>query len=186
MRHRFRSGVILTELVITTAISLVLVSAIGVLLISGNRTWQQTYDSAHKQIKQDAQAVTVTFGSMGRKSNRLGYIIYNININGNTFTPAVPTTSNPEEVVSGDAVEFRYWDVKLDETDSHDLIDVQKTATAYALFYLEGNQLKVDYGRIRRVPCRAVTAAKTPLQPRRFLQKMLAPTRVLVLLAIQP
>ena len=142
MRHRFRSGVILTELVITMAISLVLVSAIGVLLISGNRTWQQTYDSAHKQIKQDAQAVTVAFGSMGRKSNRLGYIIYNININGNTFTPAVPTTSNPEEVVSGDAVEFRYWDVKLDETDSHDLMDVTKNSNSLCPFLSRGRPVE--------------------------------------------
>jgi hypothetical protein len=81
---------------------------------------------------------------MGRKANRLGYIIYNIN--GSTFTPAVPSTSNPQEVVSGNAVEFRFWDVELDETDSHKVMDVQKTATAYALFYLSGNELKVDYG----------------------------------------
>jgi len=49
-------------------------------------------------------------------------------------------------VVSGDAVEFRYWDVELDSEDSHQLMDVTKTATAYALFYLEGDTLKVDYG----------------------------------------
>jgi hypothetical protein len=47
-------------------------------------------------------------------------------------------------VVSGDAVEFRYWDVDLDASDSHDLMDVTKTATAYALFYLDGDRLKVD------------------------------------------
>jgi hypothetical protein len=43
-------------------------------------------------------------------------------------------------------VEFRYWDVELDKTDSHNLIDVAKIATAYALFYLDGDKLKVDYG----------------------------------------
>jgi len=144
IRHIFRSGVILTELVVTMTISLILVSAVGVLLVSANWTWQQTYNSAHKKIKQDAQAIMITFGIMGRKANRLGYIIYNIN--GNTFTPAVPTTSNPEEVVFGDAVEFRFWDVEFDATDSHDLMDVTKTATAYALFYLDGDQLKIDYG----------------------------------------
>lgn len=144
MGHRFRSGVILTELVVAMTISLILVSAVGVLLISGNRSWQQTYNSAHKKIKQDAQAVTVAFGSIGRKANRLNYIIYNID--GSTFTPAVPQGAEPEEVVSGDAVEFRYWDVEFDETDSYGLMDVTKTATAYALFYLDGDQLKVDYG----------------------------------------
>jgi len=142
--HRLRSGLILTELVVTMVISLVLVSAIGALLASGNRTWQRTYNSAHKKIKQDAQAVTIAFGSMGRKANRLGYVIYNTN--GDTFTPAVPRTLEPQEVVSGDAVEFRFWDVEFDETDSHELMDVTKIATAYALFYLDDNQLKVDYG----------------------------------------
>jgi hypothetical protein len=81
---------------------------------------------------------------MGRRSNRLGYTIYEVN--GGTFTPAAPVTSDPQEVVSGDAVEFRYWDVGLDSTDSSDLMDPTKTATAYALFYLEGDALKVDYG----------------------------------------
>lgn len=142
--HRFRLGVILTELVVTMTISLVLVSAIGVLLVSSNWTWLQTYNSAHKKIKQDAQAVTVAFGSMGRKANRLGYIIYNIN--GSTFTPAVPQGTGPEEVVSGDAVEFRFWDVEFDEDDSYGLMDVTKIATAYVLYYLDDDQLKVDYG----------------------------------------
>ncbi len=35
---------------------------------------------------------------------------------------------------------------QLDSTDSHNLLDPDKTATAYALFYLDGNVLKVDYG----------------------------------------
>jgi hypothetical protein len=144
MGHRFRSGVTMVELVVTMTISLILVLAIGGLLVSGNRTWQRTYNSAHKKIKEDADDVTIAFGSMGRKANRLGYIIYNIN--GSTFTPAVPSTSNPQEVVSGNAVEFRFWDVELDETDSHKVMDVTKTATAYALFYLKDGQLKVDYG----------------------------------------
>jgi hypothetical protein len=62
------------------------------------------------------------------------------------FTLSVAQGPNPEEVVSGDAVEFRYWDVELDPEDSHDLMDVTKTATAYALFYLDGDELRVDYG----------------------------------------
>jgi len=43
-------------------------------------------------------------------------------------------------------VEFRYWDVPLDSSDSHNLMDASKLATAYALFYLDGHRLKVDYG----------------------------------------
>lgn len=146
-------GFTLIELVITTVIALTLILTVGVLLVGGNRAWQKTYESAHKKIKQDAQALTVAFGSMGRRANRLynkddlsrsGYVIYKVN--GSNFTPAVPVTKNPQEVVSGSAVEFRYWDVELDKTDSHNLLDVTKAATAYALFYLDGSKLKLDYG----------------------------------------
>ena len=142
--RRFRSGITLVELVITIIIAPILVLGVGTLLVSGHRAWQQTYDSAHKQIKEDARAVAVAFGNIGRKANRLDYTLYDII--GSTFIPAVPQTSEPEEVVSGDAVEFRYWDVELDVDDTYDLMDVTKTATAYVLFYIDGDQLKVDYG----------------------------------------
>jgi len=144
MKYRFRPGFTLMELVITMLISPTLALVVGILLVSGNRAWLRTFNSAHKKIKQDAQAVTIAFESMARKTNRLGYTIYEVN--GNVFTAAVPKTSNPQEVVSGNAVEFRYWNVALDKTDSYNVMDVTKTATVYALFYLDGNQLKVDYG----------------------------------------
>ena len=139
-----RSGLSIIELVITMAISTMLISVVGILLVSGQRAWNRTYNSAHKQIKEDAQDVMITFSSIGRKSNRIDYTIYDIS--GSTFTAAVAQTANPEEVVSGDAVEFRYWDVELDASDSHQLMDVTKTATAYALFYLDDDKLKIDYG----------------------------------------
>jgi len=62
-----------------------------------------------------------------------------------SFIPVGPETGS-EEILYADAVEFRYWDVELDSEDSHGLMDVTKTATAYALFYLDGDELKVDYG----------------------------------------
>ncbi|MCJ7730404.1 MAG: hypothetical protein MUO27_11085 [Sedimentisphaerales bacterium] len=151
--RKFGCGFTLTELVITTVIALTLILAVGTLLVGGQRAWQNTYNSAHKKIKQDASTVTISFGCMGRRSNRLytpldlahsGYVLYKVN--GGNFTPAVPVTQSPQEVVSGDAVEFRYWNVELDKTDSQNLLDVKKTATAYALFYLDGDKLKVDYG----------------------------------------
>lgn len=141
----FRSGLTLMELVIAMAMNIIVLLAVGSLLVGGNRAWLNTYNSANKKMKDDALATTIAFGSMGRKANRIDYTIYKIN--GSTFTPALPITSDPEEVVSGDAVEFRYWDVGLDKTDSHDLMDFTKTATAYALFYIDGDQLKVDYGQ---------------------------------------
>lgn len=143
-RYKFRFGFTIVELVITIAVATVLVLAVGVLLASGHRAWRRTYDSAHKKIKVDALTTMLAFGSMGRRSNRISYTIYETD--GTTFTPAVPVTAEPEEVVSGDAVEFRYWDVGLDSEDSQDLMDVTKTATAYALFYLDDGILRVDYG----------------------------------------
>ena len=143
-RRKIRSGVNIMELVITMAISAILVLVVGVLLVSGQRAWHKTYNSAHKQIKQDAYNIMVRFSSMARQANRLNYVIYDIT--GSTFTPAGPVTEDAEEVVSGDAVEFRYWDVELDQDDTHELMDVTKMATAYALFYIDGDKLKVDYG----------------------------------------
>lgn len=143
-RYKFQSGLTVIELIIAMMINLIVVMAIGTLLIGGDRAWQHSYNSANKKLKQDALATTMAFGSIGRKANRLNYIIYNGD--GSNFTPALPQTGEPQEVVSGDAVEFRYWDVDLDKTDSHDLMDFSKMATAYAFFYLDGDQLKVDYG----------------------------------------
>ncbi|MHC4631776.1 MAG: PulJ/GspJ family protein [Planctomycetota bacterium] len=142
--RRCRGGFTLMELVVTMLISPTLALVVGILLVSGNRAWLRTFNATQNEIKQDAQAVTITFEKMARKTNRLGYTIYKVN--GNVFAPAVPKTSNPQEVVFGDAVEFRYWNVALDKTDSYNVMDVTKTATAYALFYLDGNQLKLDYG----------------------------------------
>ena len=136
-------GFTLVELVVTIIVAVVLVPVVGVLLIGGHRAWCNTYDSAHKKIKQDAQAVMLALGNMGRKSNRLSYKIYNIE--GSTFTEAEPEGTG-QEVVSGDAVEFRYWDVGLDAEDSQELMDVTKTATAYALFYIDGDTLMIDRG----------------------------------------
>lgn len=142
--RKFDSGITLVELVVTMLIASMLVLVVGVLVVNGQRGWNKIYNSAHKQIKQDSQAVMIRFGSMGRKANRLGYTIYDVA--GSAFTPAVPQTSDPKEVVFGDAVEFRYWDVELDSEDTHKLMDVTNTGTAYALFYLDADQLKVDYG----------------------------------------
>lgn len=143
MNSRFRSGLTMVELITAMMINVVVIMAVGVLLAGGHRTWQHTYDSANKKMRQDALAATVAFESIGRKSNRLSYRIYEVN--GDAFTPAVAKTSD-EEIVSGDAVEFRYWDVALDKADSYNLMDVTKIATAYALFYLEDGKLMLDYG----------------------------------------
>jgi len=129
---------------ISTVASGIIMLAMGVLFVSGNRAWQKTYAAANSATKQDAMAVSLVFGSIGRRANRLDYMLYTMS--GDTLRLALPETSDPEEVVWADAVEFRYWDVPFDDLDSYGLVDVAKTATAYALFYIEDGRLKVDYG----------------------------------------
>lgn len=151
---KFRSGLTMIELVTTMAISLILMLVVGILLVSSAQGWQQNYDKAHKQIKQNANEVMLAFETIGRMANRGDYRIFNVV--GNNYTVATSGTPNVETVVSGSAVEFRYWDVALDSTDSHNLMDVSKTATAYAFFYFQNGSLKVDYGHL---PPGAVPAA---------------------------
>jgi hypothetical protein len=149
------TGFTLIELAVTTLISLILVLAVGIVVVGGQRAWQCTYNTANKKIKQDAETVMITFGNVGRKSNQPKCAFSGgesplYHVSSSNFTPAVPAGLDP--VVFGDAVEFRYWDVGLDTTDSHRLMDNAKRATAYALFYIEHNytkdvnELKVDYG----------------------------------------
>jgi prepilin-type N-terminal cleavage/methylation domain-containing protein len=147
MGHNSRKsypGFTLLEMMFTVLISSILVLVVGVLIVSGSRSWQQTYTTAHRQTEEDATAVTMAFGNIGRMSNRANYVVYTKT--GSTFTPAVSPTPTVDTVVSGNAVEFRYWNVNLDTNDTYGLMNIAKTATAYALFYLDNGQIKVDYG----------------------------------------
>jgi hypothetical protein len=134
----------MVELVIAMALSMIVVMAIATLLASGHQSWQRIFNTVHGDIKTQAQDIMLTFSAVGRKSNTKDYHLYTQN--GNNFTPAIPTGAQAEEVVTADAVEFRYWDLPLNQSDSHNLMDTSKTATAYALFYLDDDELKVDYG----------------------------------------
>jgi len=135
---------VLVELIVSSLMAVILVVTVGLLLDGSSRAWLRTYESAHGGVPQNAEVIMTTFGSLGRRSNRACYCLYRVN--EGVFTPALPEPGYPDSVVSGTAVEFRYWDVPLDASDSHNLMDPAKPATAYALFYLDGHQLKVDYG----------------------------------------
>ena len=139
-----RQGFTLVEMIVAMIINMIIISGVGILMVGGNRAWQKCYNSANHQIKQDALATTLEFGNVGRKSNRLSYTIYKRE--GDTYFKALPQTKNPVEVVSGEAVEFGYWDSRLDSSDSQNLMDKTKLATAYAFFYIDDKKLKVDYG----------------------------------------
>jgi hypothetical protein len=134
----------MVELLVSSIVAVILVFTVGLLLNGSSRAWLQTYQSIHGSNNEGAQALIATFGSVGRRANRASYFLYRIN--QGVFTPALPEAGHPDSVVCGAAVEFRYWDVPLDASDSHNLMDPAKLATAYALFYLDGHRLKVDYG----------------------------------------
>lgn len=140
-RYKFRVGLSLVELVITIVISSIIALSVGVLLIGGQRSWQQTYEDANSKMRQDSYAIMSAFGSVGRKSNRLGYTLYSQT--GSAFHEAEPEHGGGTEIVYGDAVEFRYWSSSVPTSD---LLDVTNTGTDYAFFYVDSGKLKVDYG----------------------------------------
>jgi prepilin-type N-terminal cleavage/methylation domain-containing protein len=149
----FCSGFTLVELMLAVLISSIVVLVVGVVVVAGVHNWVQTYNAANEQTMEDATDVAVAFGSIGRMSNRFnnaipsqaqGYMFYTYN--GSTFTPVPAPTGNGDTVVWGDAVEFRYWNVSLDTNDTYGLMNPAIIATTYALFYIDSNQLKVDYG----------------------------------------
>jgi len=146
--YKSRSGFTMIDVVITIVVTVVLVPVVGALLVSGHRAWSNTYNFAHKKIKQDAQTVMLTFGSIGRMSNQhprkldqseYGYAIYEIA--GSSFSVVQPE-GNEKQVITGDAVEFIYWDTELDA----ELMNKDTIGTAYALFYIDGDKLMLDRG----------------------------------------
>jgi hypothetical protein len=138
--RRHRSGFTLTELISASAMSVVIAMVVGMLMFVGHRNWLDAFHDSTNGIRVEALETVITFGIMGRKSNKVDYRVYNRQ--GSTFVRTLPPPDMPEAVVVGQAVEFRYWDVPL----SVDLVDTEKTGTAYVLFYLDSDSLKMDYG----------------------------------------
>jgi hypothetical protein len=67
-------------------------------------------------------------------------------VSNNKFVRVQPSPSNPTYPivpVSGDAVEFRYWNELIPDAT---LMDPCKTATAYMLIYRNGDKLMADRG----------------------------------------
>jgi prepilin-type N-terminal cleavage/methylation domain-containing protein len=139
-RRRLSKGLTLTELMAVMAVTSIIVLIISTLLVASQRQWSKTYAYANNSIESDAFLTMVKYGIMGRKSNKNDYVVYKV-VNG-AYVKALPPQGSPTSIVAGDAVEFRYWDGDF----SGDLLDPAKTATAYAFYYLDGAQLKLDTG----------------------------------------
>jgi prepilin-type N-terminal cleavage/methylation domain-containing protein len=136
------AGLTLIELMIAITISLIVVLLVGILLESGQKSWARAFTYANSETQLEALTTTITFGKIGRQSNRQDYKIYEV-LDGPRFFPAA-APANPDEVITGQAVEFHYWDKELE--DHPEIMDTSISGTAYALFYLDGNKLKLDIG----------------------------------------
>ncbi len=139
IQNQRADGLTLIELVMAiAAVSIVMLTA-ALLAQSGYRGWNKAFNDANCETRLGALDVMTALGAIGRKSNKINYRLYTVN--SGVYQTAVPSAS-PDEIVTGQAVEFRYWDTELDA----DIMDPDISATAYALFYLDGDRFKVDYG----------------------------------------
>ena len=135
-KRRLSGGVALIEVVMAAAISMIPITAIVVLLITGQRNWRSGYNLANRQIEIDGQAAAVIFGRVGRKSDYDNCKISHL-------------TKLTQKLICGEMVEFRYWGNKRTKFVSSGGAS-GAGPTEYARFYLDeddGNgELKVDYG----------------------------------------
>ncbi len=138
---KIRNGFTLVESIVAMAAASIVMLSAAILVSSGYRGWNQTFNNTNLESRLGALDTMIALGAVGRKSNKINYCLYEVD--GTHFEKVVPV-AEPEEVVVGQAAEFRYWDTELDA----DLVDPTITATAYALFYLDTDthKLKVDYG----------------------------------------
>ncbi len=145
MKRTKHKALSLLELIVAMGMVSILILASGVLLVGGNRSFRQVYSSIHDPIQQDSRALTSAFGAIARKSNRTNYVVYEID--DGYFIEAAPDRG--ETMASGQAVEFRYWDKPFYElVQGMDQMNVEDTGTQYALFYLSGDSICVDYGDV--------------------------------------
>lgn len=138
-----KSGFTILEMAITIVISSIIILAAATVMGSSQRGWNRLWNTIHSKIRSDSDNFGITFGAIGRKSNRNGYKLYVVE--DDSFTEA--TDDDGDEVILGDSVEFVYWDVDFEEaseTARQSLL--ASTGNRYALFYIDGTDLKVDYG----------------------------------------
>jgi len=137
-KRKLAKGVTLIELVIAGAIMMIPISAILVLLITGQRNWAAGYNLSNRQIEIDGHAAAAIFERVGRKSDYSDCEISRI-------------IKSNREMVSGEMVEFRYWGnrrVRFGSGRGQSNKGFGAEATEYARFYFDrqDGKLMVDYG----------------------------------------
>lgn len=140
-----RCGFTLMEVLVVIAIAVIPVTAVGILMVGASRSWQKIYDGSQSAARQDAYVIAASLQRFGRQSNLAGYNIYRIT--NSTFSKAMP--SSGQDVAIGQAVEFWYWQDSFNPAEPDaEVLDVSNTGSHYALYYLEGRSLKVDFGHV--------------------------------------
>jgi len=139
-----KNGFTLIEVIMAMAGGFIVMLTVAMLVQSGHTSWRKSYDAANCDSRLDSMSSITAFGSFGRKSNKKDYYVYSVSGTGTTFTRLTPV-HNPDEILTGQAVEFRYWGTDLEA----DMLTPTSTADSYALFYLDyaqpGNiKLKLD------------------------------------------
>jgi len=133
-RQRRRKATTLIELMTTIVISIIPISAIGVLLIGGQKSWNNTYNSVNSPIESDSYKAAAVFERLARKSQRGDCMLYS--------TVEVAQSSQ----ICGKAVELKYWiEEKVKQGRSRNAAYIISKRPEYAYIYLDETQLKVDY-----------------------------------------
>ena len=140
-----KNGFTLIEIMVALALGFIVMLPVAMLIQSGYRSWNQAYATTNCESQLDSIATTTSFGSIGRKSNKNDYYVYQVA--GATFTTPPVNPLDPDEILTGQAVEFRYWSTDLDDA----MLTPTSVADRYALFYLDNSQpsnvqLKLDLG----------------------------------------
>ncbi len=133
-RPGLRKGATFVELLIAAAISVIPLSAVGILFVGGHQNWHKTLESSNRAIEIQGQAATAFFGNIGRKAYVDNCVFHSI-------------TESSDSLVASKSVEFRYW--TQSQRHNPNSSDLRLVPTEYAMFYFDEveKKLKIDYGR---------------------------------------
>jgi prepilin-type N-terminal cleavage/methylation domain-containing protein len=135
----------LIEMMVAIAIVAIPILAVGILLSGASRGWEKIYEDTNSPVRQDAMAIMASLQNFGRQANICNYQVYTIK----TGVYAIAVPPNGQTTAIGQAVEFRYWqDTFNPAAPAANLLDTNNTGTHYTLYYLDGTELKVDFGKV--------------------------------------
>lgn len=138
------NGFTLIEVITATVISTIVMLSVAIIVQSGYRSWNTTNNIADANARLDSIGTITTFGSFGRRSNQKDYYVYSVTgTGGNAKYTRVAPAALPDETLAGQAVEFRYWS----SGPTAAMLAPTAYADSYAFFYVDSNQLKVDFGK---------------------------------------